>query len=84
MYLVQVCVLGNKYFGVANVGIRPTISGKRRLLEAHIFATLGEIYGQKITVEFLQFLRGEKRFASLELLTAQIQKDIVLAKSISA
>ena len=63
-------------FGVANVGTRPTVDGKRNLVEVYLFDFDGDLYGQHIEVEFLEKLREEKRFESLEALTAQIEKDV--------
>ncbi len=65
--------------GVANVGTRPTLKGKEKRLEVHIFAPVGDIYGQELSVTFLKRLRPEQRFAGLEALKAQIQRDIEAA-----
>ncbi len=63
--------------GIANIGIRPTVGGKEPLLEVHLFDFSGDIYGQLISVTFHQKIRDEQQFASIELLKAQIEKDIV-------
>lgn len=75
VYVVNVKIKENEFFGVANVGNRPTISGKRQQLEVHIFDFSQTIYGQIIEVELLHKLREEQRFASLDELTAQIEID---------
>lgn len=69
------------YEGVANVGVRPTVSGPARsTLEVHLFDFNGSLYGERVQVEFLHKLREEQKFASLEQLQTQIQRDIVAAK----
>lgn len=80
-----VCVrLGNgqKYTGVANVGVRPTVAGdSRALLEVHIFDFIGDLYGTCIDVEFCSKLRNEKKFDSIEQLKQQIDQDIEQARA---
>jgi riboflavin kinase / FMN adenylyltransferase len=75
VYLVRVGIGEEIYFGMANIGVRPTIDGLNELLEVNIFDYDNDIYGVKIKVELLQFIREEKKFASLEALKAQIQQD---------
>ena len=71
----------NKFFnGIANFGLRPTVDGDKLLLETHLFNFNQDIYGKYLTVEFLTFIREEKKFNDFSLLTKQIQKDIQLAK----
>ena len=70
-----------EYYGVANIGCRPTLNGVRQQLEVHIFDFEKDIYGQQIEVVLLQKIRAEKKFASIEQLTAQISKDSEQAKS---
>ena len=80
VYVVKVQYI-NKYInGIANFGVRPTIDGKKLLLEVHLFDFNQDIYGKELTVEFLTFIRDEKKFNNFTLLTEQIQKDIQLAK----
>lgn len=80
VYVVKVQYI-NKYInGIANFGVRPTISGKKLLLEVNLFDFNQDIYGKELTVEFLTFIRDEKKFDNFTLLTEQIQKDIQLAK----
>ena len=67
--------------GIANFGERPTVDGKRLLLEAHLFEFNQDIYGKELTVEFLTFIREEKKFDNFASLTEQIQKDIQLVKA---
>jgi riboflavin kinase/FMN adenylyltransferase len=62
--------------GVANYGVRPTVERTQRpLLEVHVLAETRLTYGDKVTVQWLRFLRPEKRFDGLEELRAQIEID---------
>jgi riboflavin kinase / FMN adenylyltransferase len=77
VYAVYVTGLdGTKHEGVANIGTRPVFDGKQLLLEVHLLDYSNDIYGQHITVEFLQRLRGEQKFASIDELQDQIKRDI--------
>ncbi len=68
--------LGKKFLAVTNFGIKPTIAGNNSpLFESHIFNFSENLYGKKIAVEFVDFIRDEKKFNSLEELKEQIQKD---------
>lgn len=67
--------------GVANIGVRPTIGGRKKpILEVHLFDDVGSVYGAFLTVEFKQRLRDEMQFSSLEALKAQISHDKQQAK----
>lgn len=68
--------------GVASLGTRPTIGGGEALLEAHVFDFSGDLYGREIEVEFAAKLREEERFASLEALTVQMERDAANARAI--
>ncbi|ACE82889.1 riboflavin biosynthesis protein RibF [Cellvibrio japonicus Ueda107] len=73
---------GSLHQGVANVGLRPTVSGDRKpLLEVHLFDFSRMVYGAVIQVRFLYKLRDEQKFASLDALRAQLQNDIAQAKT---
>ncbi len=61
--------------GVANVGRRPTVQGVREQLEVHLLDFQGDLYGKHVKVDFLRYLRPERRFESLDALRQQIQKD---------
>lgn len=67
--------------GVANVGVRPTVSGDTKpILEVHLFDRNDDLYGQMIVVQFVHKIREEKRFDGVESLRQQIQKDIQQAR----
>ena len=81
VYVVNISLNDRKYQGIANFGERPTVDGKKLLLEVHIFNFNEDIYGNHLTVEFLTFIRGEQKFDSFSLLVEQIKKDIQIAKN---
>ena len=84
VYAVRVFLKNNKRFfkGIANIGLRPTFNQKKILLEVNIFNFSKDIYNQKIKVEFIKFLRGEKKFRNINQLKKQIDKDILNCKKI--
>ncbi len=71
----------DKYLkGIANLGYRPTFNQKKILLEVHLFNFSGNLYNKLLTVEFLEFIRREKKFNNVNQLKAQIKKDLNIAK----
>jgi len=66
---------GQTLRGAANVGIRPQFEPPKELLEPYFFDFSGDLYGQEIEVAFHHFLRGEAKFAGLDELMAQMEKD---------
>ena len=66
--------------GIANLGYRPTFNGKKILLEVHLFNFSGNLYNKYLTVDFLKFIRKEKKFKSIEHLKKQIKIDLIKAK----
>jgi riboflavin kinase/FMN adenylyltransferase len=70
--------------GAANLGWRPTVGGRDLRLEAHILDFAGDLYGRRIRVAFIEHLRGERRFAGLEELKAQIAADCDEARRVLA
>jgi riboflavin kinase/FMN adenylyltransferase len=71
---------GEPLAGVANVGIRPTVNGKKCILEVHLLNYNNDIYGKYVHVNFLKKLRSEIRFDSIEELKHQIEQDKVEAE----
>jgi len=67
--------------GVASVGTRPTFDLTKPLLEVHLFNFDQEIYGEYIHVDFIEHLRGEEKFASVDDLVAQMKIDEENARS---
>jgi len=70
--------------GVANFGRTPTTGLRDPLLETHIFDFSGDIYGKRLEVQLVAYLRPEKKFASLELMVAQMQADAAEARAVLA
>ena len=68
--------------GIANLGYRPTFNGKKILLEVHLFNFSGNLYNKYLTVEFLNFIRKEKKFKNIDQLKKQIKVDLKIAKKI--
>ena len=66
--------------GIANLGFRPTFNQKKILLEVHLFNFSGNLYNKLLSVEFLKFIRKEKKFNNVNQLRAQIKKDLNIAK----
>ncbi len=87
VYAVRAVPLGGdgaRWSGVANLGERPTVGGTKAQLEAHLFDFAGDLYGRRISVELLAFIRAEKKFESLDALKAQIAQDSTQARGILA
>lgn len=68
------------YNGVANIGTKPTFAGIDETLEVHIFDFAQDVYGKNVEIEFLRYIRPERKFANAEELVKQIQKDCAMAK----
>ena len=75
VYCSMVYVEGKGYYAMTNVGVRPSVDGKRRLLETHLFGYEGDLYGLTLRVELIEKIRDEKKFASVEELKEQIECD---------
>jgi len=82
VYAVKVMSNNKIYSGVANFGIRPTIGKSDAFLEVYIFNKKINLYKKKINVFFIDFIRKERKFKSLNFLKLQIDKDIMIAKRI--
>ncbi len=71
---------------MVNIGFRPTVSGSdaegRLSIEAHIFDFTGYLYEEEIVVEFVSYLRPEKKFSSTQKLGHQLAEDVEAAKKI--
>ena len=81
VYVTEVLVEGKKYMGVTNVGCKPTVSEERIVgVETYIDNFSQDIYGEKIVVSFLEYIRPEMKFASIEELKAQMESDIHVAR----
>lgn len=82
VYAVVVEVGEERVPGVANVGINPTFAGNTRTLEAHLFDFSADLYGRRLRVGFVERLRGERKFPSVQELVLQIQEDASRARAL--
>jgi riboflavin kinase/FMN adenylyltransferase len=80
VYAVEVKINNFKKKGIANIGYRPTFNGKSLLLEVNIFGIKKNLYKKILKINFIKFIRTEKKFKNINQLKAQIKKDIVTAK----
>lgn len=81
VYVTEVLVDGKTYMGVTNVGCKPTVSEERIVgVETFIDNFNQDLYGEKIVVSFLEFIRPEMKFGSVEELKAQMESDIQVAR----
>ena len=74
-YAVWAIVDNCRMPAMMNIGTRPTFEGKQQTLEVHILSTVGNLYGQKMTVELVSRLRAEQRFDTREALIIQLEQD---------
>lgn len=85
VYRVRTLIDGvEEHYGVANVGVKPTFMECPPLIEVYLLDFSRDIYGKHLTVEFLSFIRPEKRFGSAEELVAQMRMDVEKARGIEA
>ncbi|MGH7961657.1 MAG: bifunctional riboflavin kinase/FAD synthetase [Candidatus Binatia bacterium] len=82
VYAVIVQVGGQQVAGVANVGVNPTFGGKRKTIEAHLFDFSADLYGQRLRIGFVEHLREERKFPSVQDLVQQIQEDATRARAL--
>ena len=82
VYSVKVRINKNhKYLkGIANLGYRPTFGGKKILLEVHLLNFSGNLYNKYLTVDFIRFIRKEKKFKNVDQLKKQIKVDLLASK----
>lgn len=71
---------GEMFYGVANIGTRPTINSVLQVLEVHLFHFKGDLYGKRLRVEFCLKIRNEQKFPNFEALQAQIKLDAKVAQ----
>ena len=81
VYVVKALLDSMELKGIANMGIRPTVGGESPVLEVHLLNFSENIYGKRLTVEFVKKVRDEKKFENLDALKKQIFKDISTAES---
>lgn len=82
VYLVGIKIDNRKYYGLMNIGVKPTFREKERTIEVHIINFNKKIYNKKVVVNILRKIREEKYFNHPSLLKKQIEDDILIASKI--
>ena len=75
VYLVKSIIKNKSYYGMMNIGNRPTLNGKNQTLEVNIFNFNDNLYGKNLAIFFLKKIRDEIKFDSVEKLSNQLKKD---------
>ena len=75
VYIITAIIDGSSHNGMMNIGFNPTVRGKKQTIEAHLFDFRENLYGKKITIELLYFLRNEQKFLSVDELIDQLKID---------
>ena len=75
VYVVKSIINSKIFYGMMNIGNRPTVAGKHQTIEVNFFELNEDLYDKKITVELLKFLRDEEKFDSIESLKNHLQID---------
>ena len=81
VYFSYVNIDGKQYRAMSNIGFRPSVDGRTRLLETHIFDFEGDLYDKIIKVTLIRKIRDEQRFSSIEELQSQLQADAAICRS---
>jgi len=74
-YIVKSEIENQTVYGMMNIGYNPTVKGKKQTIEIHFFNFNKDLYGKKIQIDVLKFLREEQKFASVEDLKNQLEID---------
>lgn len=82
VYAVRVIHGKKSYDGMGNIGYRPTIRQNGFTVEVHLFGFIGDLYGEQLTIHFVERIRDELKFGSLEELTARMHIDESIARKI--
>lgn len=82
VYASRVEIDGRMYRAMSNVGVRPSVDGRSRLLETCIFDFDGDLYGRRLRVELLQKIRDERKFASIDELKRRLEQDAAHIRSL--
>ena len=75
VYVVRTFINEKEVFGMMNIGFNPTVNGEKKTIEVNLFDFDSDIYGHKIEVSLLEYLREEQKFGSVELLKEQLNQD---------
>ncbi|MCL2189998.1 MAG: riboflavin biosynthesis protein RibF [Defluviitaleaceae bacterium] len=85
VYATQTNIGGHVFKGVTNIGLRPTVNAAETIptIETHLFDFNADAYGRAIRIEFLHFIREERKFPNFDALAVQIKKDAKIAENIA-
>ncbi|KJD34167.1 riboflavin biosynthesis protein RibF [Tamlana nanhaiensis] len=75
VYIVKSVIDDAVFYGMMNIGVNPTVNGKKQTIEVHFFNFNADIYNKSLQIELLQRIRDEQKFESVEALTRQLTKD---------
>ena len=82
VYAVKILLKNQQYFGMLNLGNRPSISDDSFAIEVHLFDFNATIYNEELKIEFIQRIRDEQQFSDLEKLKSQLKIDAINCKQI--
>lgn len=82
VYACRVGIDGETFGACVNIGVAPTFGERERRVEAHLLDLDRDLYGERLEVEFVARIRGEKRFDGVEELVGQIRRDVEEAREI--
>jgi riboflavin kinase/FMN adenylyltransferase len=82
VYVTWAHLGGERFESITNVGVRPTFGDNQLIVETHIIDFKGDVYGKPIRIEFVDRLRDERRFESIDALVEQISRDVKRTKEI--
>ncbi|WP_069649560.1 bifunctional riboflavin kinase/FAD synthetase [Caloranaerobacter ferrireducens] len=83
VYKTNTIIDGNKFSSITNIGFNPTFSGEKLNIETHILDYSQNIYGKTILIEFIDFIREEKKFDDISKLVEQVKLDIKILENIN-
>ena len=81
VYIAKSVLNDKTFFGMMNIGTRPTVNGTTQTIEINLFDFNQDLYNQKITVSLLSRMRSEQKFESVETLKTQLEKDKIMAEN---
>jgi riboflavin kinase/FMN adenylyltransferase len=84
VYVIQARLKQEVLHGVASIGFRPTVNGTNRTVEAFLFDYDTTLYGEILKIEFMEWLRPEIKFETVDLMIAAIDHDVAQARAILA
>ena len=80
VYATYAWINGQRHLAATNIGVRPTVDGRRLTVEAHLLDFNADIYGQELRLEFVSRVRDERKFSGVEELKAQIDADVNIVR----